>query len=503
VIINTQGVSIPNDPKILATMGIVDNGPGNLNHVSDPRNGYDGWIGIEVRGNSSQTFPQKQYSFETRDDFGDNLDTTLLGMPAEHDWILYGPYSDKSCMRNWLSYQLSNDMGQYAVRGRYCEVILNGAYQGIYEITESIKRDSARVDIAKLSLNDTVGDALTGGYLLKIDWIGGPSWTSNYPPDQTNPSSNVINFQLLYPKPDDVLPVQQAYIEAYVDSFETALISPGFEDTLLGWRRFADESTFVDYFLLNELAKNVDAYWLSTYFYKDKDSKGGKISMGPSWDFNGAWWGADYCDAYNVPDWHYNEPDYCACDMPFWWKRLVTDTLFNNNLQCRWRELRSETFDTTHIFHLIDSAAALLSNAQVRHFRQWPILGTYVWPNPSPLAQTFAEEIDHMKQFIIGRLAWIDGNLPGTCYPPVVGVNGQVLHDVRVYPNPSRGHLHVKADAVMDRLLVTDLQGKVVLEANPEARDFVIDLPNAGLYLLSMQMGETVQTKRITVAGHQ
>ncbi len=500
VIINTQGQSIPNDPKIAAYMGIIDNGPGMLNHVNDSFNSYEGWIGIEVRGNSSQSFPQKQYAFETWDQNGGNLDTMLLGMPKEHDWILYGPYSDKSCMRNWLSYALSNDMGQYAVRGRYCEVILNGSYIGIYEITESIKRDGDRVDIAKLTLNDTTGDDLTGGYIAKIDWIGGPYWTSNFLPDQTNPGSNVINFQMVSPKAGTLLPVQQAYIEAYIDSFETALDGPAYQDTTVGWRKFGNERSFVDYFLLNELAKNVDAYWLSTYFYKDKDSKGGKITMGPSWDFNGAWRGADYCNAPDVADWHYNEPDYCAVDMPFWWKRLVQDTLFTNNLQCRWTELRSSTLDTAHIFHYIDSIGSLLNQAQVRHFRQWQILGTYVWPNPSPLANTYQEELDYMKQWIIGRIAWIDANLPGTCYPPVVAVESAfAAPEIRVYPNPNQGKFQVVTSRPMEMLVITDILGKPVMRANPDAVEFTVDLPSAGIYFVTATSEGQSSTKKVTV----
>ncbi|HKR06100.1 MAG TPA: CotH kinase family protein, partial [Bacteroidia bacterium] len=204
-VVNTFGQGIPNDPKITAFLGIIDNGPGIRNYMTDPFNNYNGYIGIETRGHSSQSFPQKQYSFETRDSSGNDLNASLLGMPAEHDWILYAPYTDKSCMRNWLVYQLSNDMGQYAVRGKFCELVLNGEYKGIYEITETIKRDADRVDIAKLTPNDTIGDDVTGGYIVKIDWVDGPYWVSAYPPDQTNPWNNVINFQNTSPKPDSLL----------------------------------------------------------------------------------------------------------------------------------------------------------------------------------------------------------------------------------------------------------------------------------------------------------
>lgn len=500
VIINTvNSQSIPNDPKIMARMGIIDNGPGNLNQVTDPHNAYDGWIGIEVRGNSSQSFPQKQYSFETRDSIGDNRETSLLGLPVENDWILYAPYSDKSCMRNHMSYELSRQMGMYATRDRYCEVILNGAYQGVYELMESIKRDSNRVDIAKLTSNDLSGDELTGGYIVKIDWIGGPYWISNFLPDQTAPYNNEVRFQMIEPDPTTAPQAQILYIQQYVDSFETALSGPAFADTALGWRRFADEGSFIDYFILNELSKNIDAYHLSTYFHKDKDSKGGKITMGPVWDFNGAWRGADYCNAQTTFDWQYNEPNYCGVDMPFWWKRLLQDTLYTNRLQCRWEELRSTVLDTANIFREIDSVATLVAQAQDRHFRQWPILGAYVWPNPSPLANTFAEENAYTKQWIIDRLAWVDANLPGTCYPPVVGVGAPTPQQVTVYPNPSRGEFHLSSQLMVEEVIVTDLLGKVVYSASPAATDCTVRLQEPGLYCVTVHVGGAVVTRKVTV----
>ncbi len=500
VLINTNGQTIVNDPKIMARMRIIDNGLGNINHVTDPPNAYDGWIGIEVRGNSSQSFAQKQYRFETRDSFGSNLETSLLGLPIENDWILYAPYSDKSCMRNHLAYALSRDMGVYAVRGKYCEVFLDGAYHGIYEITESIKRDSNRVDISKLTNNDLSGDQLTGGYIVKIDWIGGAYWQSNYPPDQTAPYNNVINFQCIEPKETNIQPAQQNYIQLYVDSFETALNGPIFADTALGWRRFANERSFIDYFILNELAKNVDAYWLSTYFSKDRDSKGGKLKMGPSWDFNGGWHGADYCDAPSPTGWHFNEPDYCAVDMPIWWKRLMQDTLYGNNMQCRWRELRSTVLDTLHIFHEMDSVAALIDQGTDRHFRQWPILGTYVWPNPAPLANTFEEELTYTKQWIVQRLAWMDANIPGTCYPPVVGTQSPILPHIAVYPNPSTGTFRVTSTETMEELTVTDLLGKIVLQVRPDAPNYVVQMTQPGLYFVSVMIEGSLQTQKITVS---
>lgn len=489
VILNTNGQGIPNDPKITAQMGIIDNGPGAINHITDSFNVYNGFIGIEVRGSSSSGFPQKQYSLETRDSLGNNLNVSLLGMAADNDWILYAPYTDKSLMRNRLTYDLSNDMNRWSVRGKFCELILNGEYQGIYELTENIKQGNDRLNIAKLTPNDTVGDELTGGYIVKIDRVSGPSWVSTYPPDQTNVYTNQIIYQCIYPKPADILPVQFNYIRQYVDSFETALASATFFNPTTGWRKYADENSFIDYFLLNELTKNVDAYTLSTFFFKDKDSNGGKLQMGPNWDYNLAWRNADYCNSEIPSGWIYRKNDYCSTDISFWWKRFMLDGQYKNHMKCRWLTLRATVLDTTFIFSKMDSIALYLDAAKDRHFQQWPILGTYVWPNPAPLANTYAEELDHMKQWIIARLDWMDNNLPGLCNP--AGDEELFGLDVfNVYPNPVAETLQIdvfKLDSKNVTVTVYDAVGKVVLQQNYETSFNLTD--TLTLDLMSIESG--------------
>lgn len=202
IVINTNNVNIPDTPKIAAHMGIIYNGEGVRNYLTDPYNNYNNKIGIELRGSTSMNFPQKSYSIETRDVNGLEHDTVVLGMPEENSWILYAPYNDKTCLRNVLTYALSNKMGNYAARTRYCELVLNGQYMGIYVWMEKIKRDSMRVDISKLKETDTIGDQLTGGYIIKIDKPNGSGgndgWNSLYQ------SSLNKNIRFLYDYPDNL-----------------------------------------------------------------------------------------------------------------------------------------------------------------------------------------------------------------------------------------------------------------------------------------------------------
>ena len=215
VLIDTRGRAIPDEPKVEAWMGIIDNGVGKRNDIDDDLNGYDGAIGIELRGSSSQGFAKRSYSVETRDADGENLNLPLLGMPEENDWILHGPYSDKSLMRNVIAYWIKSLMGRYASRTRFCEVVLNGDYIGVYVMVEKIKRDVNRVDIAKMEATDSAGDAVTGGYILRIDrFVQGVDggWYSRFGLEEQLPY-----YRYEYPKDDRITPAQELYIQGYIN----------------------------------------------------------------------------------------------------------------------------------------------------------------------------------------------------------------------------------------------------------------------------------------------
>lgn len=139
VIINTFGQEIPDDYKINARMGIIYNGEGVRNYITDPFNNYDGFIGIELRGSSSQMFPKKSYAVETRDSLGNDISISILGFPAEEDWVFLGPYNDKTLIRDALSYKLARDMGRYASRSKFFESVINNDYKGVYLLLEKNK----------------------------------------------------------------------------------------------------------------------------------------------------------------------------------------------------------------------------------------------------------------------------------------------------------------------------------------------------------------------------
>lgn len=411
IVINTNGSPIYDDPRVVAHMGIINNENG-INALNDPFNEYDGNIAIEIRGSSSQGFPKKNYAFETQDEFGMNNNVSLLGMPAENDWVLHGPYSDKSQIRNALTFELGERIGRYTPRTRLTEMWLNGEYKGIYVLMEFVKIDQNRVDIANLLPEDIEGDELTGGYLLKIDRANGDfdgGWISPYQ------SIGGAEVGILFHKPEgaDLMQEQRDYIQDHITAFEDALAGPDFADPELGYAPFVDLGSFMDLYLINELSKNIDGYRLSTYLYKDKDSNGGKITMGPWWDYNLSFGNADYCLGWNTEGWEVEDPG-CGGYNPFWFERLLEDENYRNQLQCRWTEYRMGPWSNDSVTFIIDSLSADLAEASERNFMRWQTLGTYVWPNYF-IGATYEEEIFILREWTLDRLEWIDMNILGVC----------------------------------------------------------------------------------------
>ena len=479
------------------------------NYVTDTAN-YTGNIGIEVRGSSSQSFPKKSYGFETRDVFGLSMDTSLLGMPSENDWILNANYTDKTFCRNVMAYQSFMNMSRYATRYRFVELVLNDEYMGIYILSEKIKRDKNRVNIAKLDPDENTGDDLTGGYIVKIDkstGSGGDGWTSPFPPP-SHPNGQTIFIQYEYPDATEITTQQKTYIRDYVTTFETVLKGDQFADTVNGFRKYAVEGSFIDYFLVNEISKNVDGYRLSTFFHKEQDSRGGKLRMGPVWDYDIAWHNANYCSGDLSSGWAYQFP--CTDDywqVPFWWQRLLQDPLFTSRLKCRWLMLRSTTLSNTYFNNYIDSLATQLNEAQARNFTKWPILGVYVWPNPWPYPTTYAGEISSLKSWMGDRLAWLDAFMPGTCY--TIGENewSDANHEIDIYPNPVASTLNIQSQLpVRSRFLIEVFSpsGSRVMKVDGGSREAGVitdqlnmeNLP-AGIYLLKLTINGVVTNRKL------
>jgi subtilisin-like proprotein convertase family protein len=418
VIINTNNQEIT-DADLTANMGIIDNGAAR-NYLTDAWNGYNGKINIHERGHSSKSHEKSSFSIETRDALGNNLEVSLLGMPPDNDWVLGAEYADKTLLRNRLTYYLASQMGNYAARTRSVEVVINGEYYGVYTFEEKPKRSDFRIPVAKLTAEENTSPSVTGGYIFKIDRTDEAGWFSYSPGTAT---VNHFYYQYVYPKDTAITVPQQNYIQSVMNDFEITMNSADFANLTTGYPKFIDPNSFVDFLIVTEMAKNVDGYRLSTYLSKERISKGGKIKIGPVWDFDLAWHNANYGAAFNSWGWQYEQSDN-AYPYPSWWIRFRQDPAFNNRLQCRWHAFRQNVLKTENILAWIDAAVNELNESQQRNFVQWPVLGAYIRPNPQDQAgATWQTEISDLKNWITARIGWMDSQIPypaacDTALPP-------------------------------------------------------------------------------------
>ena len=400
VIIQTDNRTLTNREKTGATMKVIDNGS-KRNKVTDQANGYDGRIKIKLRGNSSLFFDQKRFTFETVTPDGKANNVELLGMPADNDWVLLAPYNDISMMRDVFAFDMWNNMGHWAPRTRYCEVVMNGKYIGVYILCEKIKRAENRINIAKLKKTDIDGLEITGGYIVRIDPPdeGEKSFQSDVPGIMSNGGFGgfgggmggfgggfggpggfgggraTVTWSYFYPKSDKLAPEQEKYISDYIRTTEKVIQSDYFADPVEGYAKYIDVESFVDYIIHTELSLNADGLKRSTYFYKEKqnaDGTDGKLHAGTVWDYNLAYGNCNFANANNLEAWVYNGSE--TNPTPAMFKRLMEDPAFVAKVKARWKELRKGYLSDANIDKFIDDHAAVLGEAQTRQYAKYPDL---------------------------------------------------------------------------------------------------------------------------------
>jgi hypothetical protein len=349
---------------------------------ADPSWAYDGDTQIRGRGNTSWQMPKKPYKVKLASK------ASLLGMPKDKEWALLANYDDKTLLRNELGLEVGRRLGMpYTPRSQFVELFLNDAYQGTYQLTESIKIASSRVDITELDEDDTDPDALTGGYLMEFDARQSEDW--NF----LTPRGLAVGVH----DPSPIADAQQQYLAGYVGAAEDALFSDGFADPDTGYAAYLDPDTFARWYLANELMKTTDGQFVSScWFYKDR---GGRLEMGPVWDFDSAAGNVSYGPG---PDpqgpWIRGGP---------WYARLFQDPAFAAAAAQAWQAHRA---DLAGLVDWVGQRAAALDLAQRNNFSRWPILQAQVWPN-SEVAGSYAGEVAFLQSWLQQRLDWLDATL--------------------------------------------------------------------------------------------
>ena len=401
IIINTDNnVPIPDNPRVLANMKIIYRGEGQRNYVSDQNTpsylNYSGRIDIEIRGSSSQYSQKKQYGFSTKlADGVTNNNVSLLGMPAENDWILNSMIFDSALVRDYICYNLSRRIGEYASRTAYCELVLNGSYRGLYLLEEKIKADNYRVDVYKITFNDNYLPQVSGGYIVKADKATGGdpvawkmiAWNGSY-----------VDFIHHFPDPEEVTELQTSYIRHQFNLMATAA-QEGNTSLTEGYPALMDLPSFIDYMIISELSSNCDSYQFSTYFHKDRN---GKLRAGPVWD-------SDLTFGNDLFFWGFNRSFYNVWQLangdnegPRFWRDLFNENTFKCYLSKRWNELiqPGQPLNLNSLNNFIDSTVTLISEAVVRENTKWNNVRDH------------QRRITQIKTWLEKRIQWMTSNLP-------------------------------------------------------------------------------------------
>lgn len=350
---------------------------------------------IRIRGNSSRHFDKKSYLLRLTDEDGSYRHEEVMGMDAHYEWALYGPYLDKSLMRNYMWYNIAGEIMDYAPNVRFCEVILNGTYQGLYVMVETITNGKD----CRLNISEPVDGTTSTGYLLRLD-RGTDDGMKDIETFTEYTYRNLQELDIKYPRSGSLTPEMIRAIAQEFSDFEKSLYSYDYDTDDYGYYYDIDVGSFIDYFIINEFTTNYDAGHLSTYIYKDI---GGRYKM-VVWDFNSA------CDNYVEST---LTPRRFEMQVNVWFYMLMKDEYFVERLIDRYHELRESYLSGDYLAGYINDVVDYLGPAIDRNFEVWG----YTFEEFRPLQPDernpadFEKAVRQMKEFIYDRSAWMDEHI--------------------------------------------------------------------------------------------
>ena len=307
---------------------------------------------IRGRGNTTWTWPKKPYLLK----LGEKK--SLFGMPKHKRWILLANFMDRTLMRNLVSMKVASLTNLAWTPGCVpVELVLNGKHVGSYLLIEQVRVDKNRVNITEMTAEDKEGDAVTGGYLLELDfhYDNEVQWID--PHGRGYGIGGGVPFGVKYPDPEDLTQPQLDYIKQYVFDAAEALYGDDFQDPEKGWRAYIDEDSFIDYWIVFEVMGNHElGNPGSVYMHKDR---GGKLVAGPCWDFD---WGVL---SYNTSP---QAKTGLVNREAIWYARLFEDPDFKAKVEARFQQLLPEL---EKIPAYMDECEKLLTESAKLNFAMW------------------------------------------------------------------------------------------------------------------------------------
>lgn len=476
---------------------------------------------MKIRGRGNSTWglhPKKPFQMKLSDK------AEFLGMPNDKKWLFLAEYSDKTMLRNKISFEMGYISNlDWTPQGRFAEVYINDEYNGTYNVTQKVEESDNRVPLGdtgylleldqleRLDSDDVYFESvITEKFLVNIKepnlernsseyvyiktlindfenaMLGSTTMTSYFAVSETT-SDNVWDVNLsqtmtLVPnseyrvsfkakssidrtmiaglglyhdpwtnvgEPVSLTTAWQTFTltqtttdfgddqsrvlfdmggdqggEVWIDDVsvlntdgEELIINGDFQSGESSWAggaataanitsyssgaetyaEYIDIDSFVDWYLISEITKNVDSKSFSSMFLNVLP--GEKIKMGPLWDFDLSFGNVDYADSRYAEGWWVKYHP--------WYERLFQDPDFVDRVKVRFAYFKD---NQDFILEKIDTYAQQLQWAQQENDNKWQTLGIYVWPNPV-IFDTYQEEVDHMKAWYGDRMTWLDNAL--------------------------------------------------------------------------------------------
>ena len=382
VTLNTDSmISMTDDYSLMSLDFIEFDEHGSEMYVMDDVSG-----GIRVRGNSTSTFSKKPYriKFDSKQSF--------FGLPKAKSWVLLANHSDQSLMRVYLAHTIGAlfDNMAFVPSAHYVDLYVNDQYYGNYLLTEQMQVGKGRVDI------DSEEAVVDTGYLLEYDFHIEDE-VENIDYFNIDASSSVY-FIKSPDRSDGLTDEQFAYIKNYLISVDTAIKNRS------GYNELIDIDTFVDFFWMQELFKNIDCNQGSIYMYKEA---GSKLKMGPIWDF-------DLSCGNDAQDKNAVKTDGWFSFLNYknqWWHNLMKErevaTLFKN----RWHEKYESILEIVNTIHEIYD---YLEDSASRNFKIHDVIGKeYTWYTVDEVynIKTYEGQVEYLYNWLIKRIEWINNNV--------------------------------------------------------------------------------------------
>lgn len=385
------------EERICAHMYIADSET-EYNHPSDvPTVSSD--ILIHVRGNSSRYFDKLNYRIKLVDENGENNPQSLIGMDAHHEWALHGPFLDKTLIRNYMMYNIAGEIMDYSPNVRFCELMLNGEYMGVYVLTELIDEGSngARLELAIDEKNDTYT-----GYLLRLDREDFDRTDNlNSFSSYTMRKSKALKLNVEFPGPTMLNEDIKKSINDDFSRFEKSLYSYDYNNKKYGYKNFIDMDSFAEYFIINEFTGNYDAGTYSTYIYKDTD---GKLKM-CVWDFNNS------CD--NFQEEPQSPVQSFRMQNKLWFNMLTKDEDFVECVIAKYKSLRKSYLSDEYLSEYIDDTVKYLGPAVERNYERWEdsFRSNSLLRPAERNIRSYEDALKQLKFYLLKRGKWMDENI--------------------------------------------------------------------------------------------